>query len=67
MRRAMMVFWRVARAYLFYPVMIGLFIWLFVTGAHWVFGLAVIIAILVLDPIWRVMAGNALRLWRSRK
>jgi len=47
-----------ARAVLFYPAMIGLFLWLYFTDAHWVFGAAVIIAILILDPIWRVMASN---------
>jgi len=56
--RFITVFLRMARAYLFYPVMIGIFLWLFIKDAHWIFGLAVITAILILDPIWRILAKN---------
>ena len=66
MKRILRVYWRFIRAYLFYPVMIGVFIWLYLQGAHWIFGLAVIIAILILDPIWRVMAVNMWKLFRGR-
>ncbi|HHI88613.1 MAG TPA: hypothetical protein ENK01_01550 [Hellea balneolensis] len=52
------VFLRLARATLFYPAMVGLFLWLYVRQAHWIYGLLVIMAILVLDPIWRIMARN---------
>jgi hypothetical protein len=50
-----------ARAFLFYPTMIGLFLWLYIKDAHWVFGIAVIVAILFLDPIWRIMATNIIK------
>jgi len=59
--RFLIVFFRMARAVLFYPVMIGLFLWLYFTNAHWIFGVAVIIAILVLDPIWRILASNIVK------
>jgi len=59
------VFIRMARAYLFYPVMVGLFLWLYFTGAHWVFGLAVIVTILILDPIWWILAKNITRFGRK--
>ncbi len=66
MKAVLTAFWRLAQAYLFYPVMVGLFIWLYVTGAHWIFGLAVIAAILILDPIWKRMAQNALRMFKKK-
>jgi len=54
------------RAYLFYPFMIGLFLWLYVKDVHWIFGLAIIVAIFIIDPIWRLMARNALSMWKKR-
>jgi len=60
------VLWRIIRAYLFYPLMVGIFIWLYVKDAHVIFGLMVIVAILILDPIWRRMAQNAMRMWKNR-
>jgi len=59
--KALTVFWRIAHAYLFYPAMVGLFLWLYFKKAHWGFGLLVIIAILVLDPIWRTLARSAMK------
>ena len=59
--RFLTVFIRMARAYLFYPVMVGLFLWLYFTGAHWFFGVAVIAAIVIIDPIWRILARNIVR------
>jgi len=53
--RLITVFIRMARAYLFYPAMIGLFLWLYIRDAHWIYGLAVIVAILIIDPIWRIL------------
>ncbi len=61
------LFLRLGRAFLFYPAMVGLFLWLYVKGAHWIFGLAVILAILILDPIWRIMAGKAVRAVKNHK
>jgi hypothetical protein len=60
------VFGRFAHAFLFYPVMIGLFLWLYFTKAHWIFGVAVIVAILILDPIWRTLARNIRHKLRAR-
>ena len=55
------IFVRIAQAYLFYPVMVGLFLWLYIKGAHWIYGLVVIAAILSIDPIWRILAANMLK------
>ncbi len=57
---------RVGRAYLFYPLMIGIFLWLYINKAHWIFGVMVIAAILILDPIWGSMAKNVMRMWKRR-
>jgi len=48
--------WTMFHAILFYPICIGLFIWLYIKEAHWGFGLIVILCILIFDPIWRIMA-----------
>jgi len=61
MKATFIAMWRLFHALAFYPIMIGAFIWLYIKGAHWVFGALIITAILIFDPIWRVMAKN---LWR---
>ena len=66
MKKAWRVFMRMTRAYLFYPLMIGIFLWLYIKDAHWIFGVMVIAAILILDPIWGAMAKNAMRMWRKK-
>lgn len=40
-------------AILFYPALIVLFIWLWIKGAHWGWGVLIIAAILFFDPLWR--------------
>ena len=65
MKSVLTAFWRLFQAYLFYPVLIGVFLWLYFTGAHWIFGLAVIVAILVFDPMWGILARNILRLFKK--
>lgn len=67
MKAVLIALWRLLRAYLFYPVMIGLFLWIYVTDKHWVFGAAIIAAILIFDPIWRIMGRNSLRLLRKKR
>lgn len=47
--------WRMFYGLAFYPLMIGVFIWLYVTDKHWIFGVLVIAAILILDPIWHII------------
>jgi len=59
--RMAQIFLPIVWAYLFYPVMVGLFLWLYIKGTHWIYGLAVIVAILLIDPIWRVLAANMLK------
>ncbi len=67
MRRYWLVLWRMGLAYLFYPAMIGLFLWLYFNQAHWGLGLMVITAIFILDPIWYRLAQNAIHMWKNRK
>jgi len=67
MKKLGRVFWRMGRVYLFYPVMIGLFVWIDYKNYHWIFGALVIVAILTLDPMWARMGRNALRMWKNRK
>ncbi|MGJ8563253.1 MAG: hypothetical protein ACSHXY_06840 [Alphaproteobacteria bacterium] len=67
MKAVFIALWRLLRANLFYPVMIGLFLWIYVTDKHWVFGAAIIAAILIFDPIWRIMGRNSLRLLRKKR
>lgn len=59
--RLFTVFIRMAQAFLFYPLMVGVFLWLYIKDAHWIFGLAVIAAILIIDPILRIFAANMLK------
>jgi len=59
-------FWRLIQATLFYPIAFGIMIWLTLTGQHWGWGLLVIIAVLVLDPIYRIILGKVLS-WRPKK
>jgi len=60
------VFFLMTRAILFYPFMIGLFLWLYIRDAHWIFGTTVIGAILILDPIWRILAVNTVKTLRNK-
>lgn len=54
-------FWRMFHALAFYPLMIAAFIYLYIKGAPWPFGLAIIIAILVFDPMWRMLFRQIFR------
>ena len=62
MKATLIAIWRLFHALAFYPIVIGVFIWLYFKGAHWIYGAAVIAIILIFDPIWRVMFRNVLRL-----
>ena len=42
------VYW----AFLYYPLLLALFIWLWVKGVHWIWGAIVVIAMVVWDPVW---------------
>jgi len=56
-------FWQYARALLFYPAAIGIMVWLTITGKHWIWGVTVLAAVLILDPIYRIILGSILS-WR---
>lgn len=58
--------WRLARALLFYPAAIAVMIWLILTGQHWIWGIAVLAAVLIFDPIYRIMLRGILS-WRPHR
>lgn len=66
MKATLIAIWRLFHALAFYPILIGVFIWLYFKGAHWIYGAAVIAIILIFDPIWRVMFRNVLRLFSKK-
>lgn len=49
------VYWRMIRIFLFYPVLIGTFFYVYIKGYHWFWGLLIIIFILIFDPIFRML------------
>ena len=67
MKRFWRVFWRMGRVYFFYPAMIAIMIWIDYKNYHWIFGVGVIAAILILDPLWARLGRNSIRMWRNRK
>lgn len=54
------IYWQLLRVYLFYPLMIAAFIYVYIKDYHWIWGLLIIIAILLIDPTYRL-------LWRGLK
>ncbi len=58
--------WRFARAMLFYPAAIAIMLWLILTGQHWIWGVAVLAAVLILDPIYRIILRHVLK-WRPHR
>ncbi len=63
--RVLYAFWRLFYGLIFYPLLVGLFLWLYFTDKHWIFGLAIIVAILVFDPTWRIIARRAVQMIRN--
>lgn len=58
--------WRYARAILFYPAAVAVMVWLILTGKHWIWGVLVLAAVLIFDPIYRIMLSSMLS-WRPHK
>jgi len=58
--------WRLARAFLFYPTAIAVMIWLIITQQHWLWGVGVLSAVLIFDPIYRIILTSILS-WRPHK
>lgn len=54
-KRAAKAYFILLFAVCFYPLMIGLFLWLYVNKAHWSLGLLVILGMIVFDPIWGIL------------
>ena len=65
-KAVLIAFWRLFWALAFYPLIIGLMIWLYIKEHHWIWGVAVIIAELILDPIWG-LAARRIAQWRPHK
>ena len=61
--KIVIAFWRLFWAFAFYPITFGLLIWLWAKDAHWLWGLAVIIGVVILDPIWGLIARRIIS-WR---
>jgi hypothetical protein len=59
-------FWRMFWAFAFYPLTFALLIWFWTKDAHWLWGLAVMAAVFILDPIWGLIARRIIS-WRPHK
>lgn len=66
MKAVLISFWRLFHAVAFYPLLIGLFIWLYIKDAHWIFGVAVIAIILIFVPMWRLLLARLFELGRKK-
>ena len=67
MKAALRAIWQLFIGLLFYPVMIGIFLWIYITDKHWIFGIMLICAILVLDPIWKIIGRRMLDMLTPHK
>lgn len=65
-RQALKGLWRFARAFLFYPAAVAIMIWLILNNKHWFWGVLVLAAVLIFDPIYRIMLRSILS-WRPHK
>lgn len=66
MKATLVAMWRLFQAFFFYPILLGLFIWIWITDKHWLWGLAIVIAILIFDPIWRILGENIWKMIKNR-
>lgn len=66
MSEKLIAVWRLFSALAFYPFAFGLLIWLWVKGAHWLWGLGILIAVFIFDPIWGLIAKRIIG-WRPAK
>ena len=61
------VYWRMVYVFFFYPVTIGAFLYVYVKGYHWIFGLLIIIIILLFDPVFRILRRGIRRKIKRKK
>ena len=61
------VYWRMIRIFLFYPLMIGAFFYVYIKDYHWIWGLLIIIAIIIIDPTFRLLWRGMTRKMRANK
>jgi len=60
------VYWRMLRAYLFYPAAIAAFLYVYIKDYHWIWGLLIIIAILIIDPTFHLLWRGLRRKLRQK-
>jgi len=63
LQAVLIAMWRLFWGLTYYPLIFGAMIWLYVKDYHWIWGVGVIIAALVLDPIWGLIARRVIS-WR---
>jgi len=66
MKSILIAMWRLFYALAFYPIMIGLFLWLYIKGEHWIWGLLIIAGILIFDPMWRAIGRNIISMVQKK-
>ena len=49
------VYWQMIRIFMFYPAAIAAFFYVYIKGYHWVWGALIIVAILIIDPTYRML------------
>ena len=60
------IYWRMIRVFLFYPLLIGAFFYVYIKGYHWIWGLLIIILILFVDPTFRILWRGIRRTMRRK-
>jgi len=61
------VYWRMIRIFLFYPLLIGVFFYVYIKGYHWIWGLLIILLILYFDPTFRMLWRGIRRTIKQNK
>jgi len=56
---------RLLLSLIFYPVVIVIMLWLIFTNQHWIWGVLVLVAVVVLDPIYRIIFKSVVK-WRPQ-
>ena len=66
-KAVMRVYWRMIRVFMFYPALIAAFFYVYFKGYHWIWGLLIIIAILFVDPTFRILWRGIMHQIRQKK
>ncbi len=60
-RAVALVFWRVLKAYLYYPFLIGAAVWIYVKDAHILWAVALVGFVWLYDPVIHLFRRNLRR------